>query len=268
MIGFSKKILLSDQLISAVGIIFSNDGYSAPTAWLGAVAYTLEIYFDFSGYSDMAIGLGLMLGFETKENFNLPYVATSVQDFWRRWHISLSSWFRDYVYFPIGGSRCSNARIVFNTTVVFFLTGLWHGANWNFIAWGLFYVVFLVAERFGLKSILSRTPLLFQHIYALLVIIVGWVFFRAEGLHAALRYIRNMFIVNERSLNVFVSVLDRQLLVCILFGALFASSFSKWLKRILSRKKWVHDLCLVLVFLIAIGYMWGGGFSPFLYFQF
>jgi len=268
MIGFSKKVLLSDQLLNMVSNIFSNDGYSAPTAWLGAIAYTLEIYYDFSGYSDMAIGLGLMVGIETKENFNFPYIATSIQDFWRRWHISLSTWFRDYLYFPLGGSKCSAWHTALNITVVFFLTGLWHGANWNFIAWGLFYVIFLIAERFGFKKVLVLMPKLIQHIYALVIIVVGWVFFRAEGLHAALRYIENMFLFNGRCLNDFISVVDKQLVLCVVLGIVFASSVGNKIRELLLKKMWLHDICVCLVFLLSIGYMWGAGFSPFLYFQF
>ena len=268
MTGFSKKILIADQLASPVSLIFSNNGYSAPNAWIGAIAYTLEIYFDFSGYSDMAIGLGMMLGFETAENFNLPYTSTSVQDFWRRWHISLSSWFRDYVYIPLGGSRCSTGRIILNTTIVFFLTGLWHGASWNFIVWGLFYVVFLVIERMGFKKILTKVPKAIQHIYALAVIVFGWIFFRAESLSAAFIYMKNMFLVNSKTYIDIVTVFNSKLIICILMGILFSSSFASWIKEQLSQKIWLYNICVTVCFLIAIMYMWGNDFSTFLYAQF
>ncbi|RKM54473.1 MBOAT family protein [Butyrivibrio sp. X503] len=268
MKGFSKKVLISDQLINIVSIIFDSNGYSAPIAWLGAIAYTIEIYFDFSGYSDMAIGLGMMFGFETKENFNLPYIATSIQDFWRRWHISLSTWFRDYVYYPLGGSYCSKLRTYFNVLVVFGLTGLWHGANWNFVVWGLFYALFLIAERAGLKNILVKLPRLIQHIYALSVIIIGWVFFRANNINAALRYIKNMFSINSRWYADLLSIVDKQLVFCIILGIVFSFGFSVWLEKRLVDNRWICDLMIVMIFLIAIGYMWGGGFSPFLYSQF
>lgn len=268
MTGMSKKVLLSDQLITLVSVIFSNNGYSAPAAWLGAIAYSLQIYFDFSGYSDMAIGLGKMLGFETKENFNLPYIAVSIQDFWRRWHISLSSWFRDYVYIPLGGSRVSRGRTYLNTAIVFFLTGLWHGANWTFIVWGLFYVIFLIAERAGLKEVLNKLPKAIQHLYTAVIVMIGWVIFRSDNVPQALMYIKNMFLVNSRSIVDLISVLDSQLIVCIILGIFFSTGAAVPIKERLSKKLWLYNSCIVFAFLLAVSYMWGAGFTPFLYFRF
>jgi alginate O-acetyltransferase complex protein AlgI len=161
-------------------------------AWLAVVCYTLQIYFDFSGYSDMAIGLGRMFGFHFPENFNYPYIAQSVQDFWRRWHMSLSAWFRDYVYIPLGGNRTSTGRLYFNLVLVFFLCGLWHGANWTFVVWGLFHGLFLVIERVRLAESLVRIPPSVRHAYLLTVVMIGWVFFRAETLSSAVSMLAAM----------------------------------------------------------------------------
>ena len=163
------------------------------TPWIGIVAYTFQIYFDFSGYSDMAIGLGKMFGFHINENFNYPYIATSIKDFWRRWHISLSTWFKEYLYIPLGGNREGKFKTYRNLMIVFFMTGLWHGASWNFVVWGLFHGVFLVLERMLPIEKFLRFRLI-QNIYALLVVMVGWVFFRAENLTAALDYLKRMFV--------------------------------------------------------------------------
>ena len=191
--GLAKKLLLANymaQIADNTFLLSSLLPISVASAWLGAVAYALQIYFDFSGYSDMAIGLGRMFGFHFAENFNYPYVANSITDFWRRWHISLSSWFRDYVYIPLGGNRVSRRRQIFNIFVVWALTGIWHGANWTFVAWGLFYFVLLMAEKtFGFAKKLG----IFSHLYVWLMLLLGWVLFRAESIGAALRYMGQMF---------------------------------------------------------------------------
>jgi alginate O-acetyltransferase complex protein AlgI len=194
VIGLGKKVLIANTVASPADKIFAMplSQLSAPHAWLGIVCYTIQIYFDFSGYSDMAIGLGRMFGFRFPENFRWPYVAESVQDFWRRWHMSLSSWFRDYLYVPLGGSRLSAARTYRNLVSVFFLCGLWHGASWTFVVWGLFHGLFLVIERLGLATAIRRlwTPL--RHVYLLGVVMVGWVFFREDTLAGALAFLRAM----------------------------------------------------------------------------
>jgi alginate O-acetyltransferase complex protein AlgI len=158
---------------------------TAAHAWTGVACYTLQIYFDFSGYTDMAVGLGRMFGFRFPENFNYPYIATSIQDFWRRWHMSLSAWFRDYVYIPLGGNRTSTGRMYVNLVLVFFLCGLWHGASWTFVVWGLYHGAFLVIERVGLAARVTALPAPVRHAYALLVVMAGWVFFRADTLGGA-----------------------------------------------------------------------------------
>ena len=189
--GLGKKVLLADYMGLMADNLFSAHGpLSVASAWLGIVCYALQIYFDFSGYSDMAIGMGRMFGFRFLENFRYPYLAGSITEFWRRWHMSLGTWFRDYVYIPLGGNRRGTGRWVLNVFVVWFLTGLWHGASWNFVLWGLYYGLFLMMER--LTGISRRLGPL-RHVYTLLVVLVGWVLFRAETLPQAARYLSYMF---------------------------------------------------------------------------
>ena len=194
VVGLAKKLLVANLVAAPADRIFSMPPgqWSAAHAWLGIVCYTLQIYFDFSGYSDMAIGLGRLFGFRFPENFRYPYVATSIQDFWRRWHISLSTWFRDYLYVPLGGNRGSAARTYVNLVIVFFLCGLWHGASWNFAVWGLFHGAFLVIERLGVAGWMERRWAPLRHVYVLLVVMVGWVFFRADTLPQATAYLAAM----------------------------------------------------------------------------
>jgi alginate O-acetyltransferase complex protein AlgI len=193
--GLGKKVLLANPMGAMADQIFSLQigELSSPAAWLGVICYSLQIYFDFSGYSDMAIGLGRMFGFHFLENFNYPYISRSIREFWRRWHISLSNWFRDYLYIPLGGNRKGPFRTGLNLVLVFFLCGFWHGASWNFILWGLCHGVFLVMERGRAGRWLSNRPALVQHLYTLLVVGNAWVFFRAETLEYALRYLGVMY---------------------------------------------------------------------------
>lgn len=193
IVGLCQKVLIANSVAPVADHAFGlGANLDATMAWIGIMSYTLQIYFDFCGYSNMAIGLAFMLGFTFPKNFDYPYAARSISDFWRRWHMSLSFWFRDYVYIPLGGNRGSRARVLFNLLVVFFLTGLWHGAAWNFIVWGLFHGAFLLVERLGWSRALERLPRAAASIYVLLVVMVGWVFFRAENLDAALSYLARM----------------------------------------------------------------------------
>lgn len=194
ILGLAKKLIIANTLGLVADSIFSLPGseLTAPLAWLGIFSYTLQLYFDFSAYSCMAIGLGRMFGFRFLENFNYPYIATSVQDFWHRWHISLSRWFRDYLYIPLGGNRLGERRTYLNLITVFFLCGLWHGASWNFVVWGLFHGMFLVLERIGLDRYIAGLPSFLAHAYTLLVVMVGWVFFRSESLGYAVDYLQAM----------------------------------------------------------------------------
>lgn len=269
MIGFAKKILIADQLSPLVDIVFAGKFPSVYGYWIGIIAYTLQIYFDFSGYSDMAIGLGKIFGFEFDENFNHPYIALSIQDFWRRWHISLSHWFRDYLYIPLGGSRNGQLRTCLNLLIVFFLTGLWHGASYNFIVWGLLYAVILILERMGFNSILQKTPKVFRHIYTLSIVMFCWIFFRANTLQDALSYISGLFNPQGNDFLQMQFIMNRHYWFTIFAGILFSYPISSFLKKRLSHKyDIVHMLSACTLFILAISYMIGSGYSPFLYFRF
>ena len=192
--GLTKKLIVANACAEIADAAFGTDtaALTSTFAWLGAIAYTLQIYFDFSAYSDMAIGLGRMFGFRFEENFNYPYAADSITDFWRRWHISLSTWFRDYLYIPLGGSRRSTARNIFNLAVVWLLTGFWHGAEWSFLIWGVFYFLLLIGERYIWGKLLKKVPVL-SRAYTLFFVVIGWVLFRADGVREAWGYICAMF---------------------------------------------------------------------------
>ncbi len=193
IIGLSKKLILANGCGQVADTIFNMKDLSMGLAWIGIIAYALQIYFDFSGYSDMAIGLGLMFGFHFLENFNYPYISKSVSEFWRRWHISLGSWFRDYVYIPLGGNRVSPWKQYRNLGIVWMLTGLWHGASWTFVAWGVYYGIWIMLEKAFLGKLLARVPVL-ATVWTLVLVLVGWVFFRAETFPEAITYIQAMFL--------------------------------------------------------------------------
>ncbi len=238
VLGLAKKLLIANTLGGIADAIFAlpEHQWTASTAWLGIVCYSLQIYFDFSGYSDMAIGLGRMFGFQFLENFNYPYIAGSITEFWRRWHISLSSWFRDYLYIPLGGNRVSPGRLYFNLALVFLLCGLWHGASWNFVVWGLFHGGFLILER------LVRLPLgldrwrPLRHGYALLVVMIGWVFFKAETLPQALAYLQAMAGWGAPSTMAGAwEYLTPTVLLALAAGALGSLPWLPWLKQQIDR---------------------------------
>lgn len=269
MIGFSKKILIADQLAPYINTIFKTHGISAPSAWLGIVAFALQIFFDFSGYSDMAIGLGKMFGFDFLENFNYPYISKSIRDFWHRWHISLSQWFRDYVYIPLGGSRCGKIRNLFNLLIVWSLTGFWHGASWNFVFWGTYYFFFLAIERSFFGKILEKAPTLLQHMYAIIVILIGWVFFKETGLSNAMTYIQNLFTLNDTMWIDFLYITDRKFIFCILIGLFFSTPIVPAIKQRMNNKMTkVFDVLTIINFILSIAFLLGADFSPFLYFRF
>lgn len=272
-IGLAKKVLLSNQMSIPADAIFAMDpaALSAGVAWLGAITYAMQIYFDFSGYSDMAIGLGKMLGFDFLENFNYPYIARSIQDFWRRWHISLSSWFRDYVYIPLGGSRRGQWRQYRNLLIVFTLCGLWHGAQWTFLAWGLYHGFFLVIERLKpVKRILNALPYGVSLLYTLVVVCIGWVFFRAETLSAACAYIGAMFGLGSGTSGYFnFSLLTACLLVVCVLCSL---PIIPWLKKRAFAQKYpaLVGSCLFSFGLLTFSALalFSGTNNPFIYFRF
>ena len=279
LLGFGKKMLLANTMGQIADSVFALTGHpslTASLAWVGGIAYTFQIYYDFSGYSDMAIGLGLMFGFRFKENFNYPYISDSITDFWRRWHISLSSWFRDYVYIPLGGNRCSVGRHVFNLLLVWFLTGLWHGANWTFLLWGIYYGLLLVLEKYPLKNILPKIPSIIRHILTLFLIILGWILFRSDSAAKAFAYYQALFGGSGFSSSQSVYYLREYYpeFVCCLLAALPVTRILK--KRLLgSGKPWMRTAFSVLsmafaslIFLLSYIKLEYGGFNPFIYFQF
>lgn len=235
--GLAKKMLIANPLGEVADSIFALSGndLTMPLAWIGILAYTLQIFFDFSGYSDMAIGLGRMFGFRFHENFNYPYISTSLREFWRRWHISLSTWFRDYVYISLGGNRVSTIRVYINLLIVFILTGFWHGASWNFLIWGLFHGIFLASEHAGFSKILKRTWKPIQHVYLLLVVIIGWVFFRADTLSQAVNHLYAMGDITNYQTTIFqfAQVLSYEAIYAFFIGVILSTPVYPWLKKYL-----------------------------------
>ncbi len=277
IIGLSKKILLANALGELCDIFRASDDKSVLFYWLYAVSFTMHIYFDFSGYSDMAIGLGKIFGFDFIENFNYPYISKSVTEFWRRWHMSLGSWFRDYVYIPLGGNRVSKGRWLFNILVVWMLTGFWHGASWNFILWGLLYAVFLVIEKLMIGKALEKSKV-WRHAYVMLIVILGFVLFNATDLREAGQYIGAMFGLGGVP---FVSAEFVYYLRSFGFILLLAMVGSTPLPKLLAEKvaaskkpacKWVlaiaEPVLLVIALLLTTAYLVDGSFNPFLYFRF
>lgn len=276
LIGLGKKVLIANN----VGMLW--DQVVAGTAgemsvvlyWLGIIAYTFQIYFDFSAYSDMAIGLARMFGFTFDENFNYPYIAKSISEFWRRWHITLSEWFRDYVYIPLGGNRCSKSRHIFNLLVVWGLTGFWHGASWNFILWGLYFAVLLIAEKYFLLKIIEKLPSFIRHIYTLVLVIISWVIFYFEDMSTLWNYLKGMFgmqgvpFINDNAIYHGLSYLV--IFMVAAFGS--APIFKKLIdKTEQSNKKWVFVLSTafyLLMFIACVAYLVNATYNPFLYFRF
>lgn len=280
MLGFGKKMLIANamgQVADEVFALINSELLTTPLAWVGAIAYTMQIYFDFSAYSDMAIGLGKIFGFHFNENFNYPYIASSVTDFWRRWHISLSTWFRDYVYIPLGGNRCSVARHIFNLAVVWLLTGLWHGASWSFIAWGAYYGLLLILEKFVLHKLLPKIPKWIRHILTLLIVVVGWVFFRATTLDDGVEYISVMLGGGSLDLSstVYYLLQFAPEFICAIIGIfplkkLIVEAFERYeeKKSVLVLKEILSKGFAVLVFILSYTALVSGSFNPFIYFQF
>lgn len=274
IVGLGKKVLLANQIGALWSEIYALGGHSsALTAWIGAVAFTFQIYFDFSGYSDMAIGLGRMFGFKFPENFRYPYQSVSITDFWRRWHITLSTWFREYLYIPLGGNRRGLARQALNLFIVWTLTGFWHGAGWNFILWGLYYFVILLLEKLFMLKALDKAPKLLRHIYSLLLIVIGWVIFACDDITVLLPYLGSMFGANGALGGMDLYWLTTKavlLVICAIASTelpkkLMASCTGSLGEKPAFAVKAVPALLLLglsMVFLI------GDSYNPFLYFRF
>lgn len=276
--GLGKKVLLSNAFAEVVDKVYGYEfgNVSMPLLWLTALLYMMQIYFDFSGYSDMAIGLGRMFGFDFQENFNLPYISTSIKEFWRRWHISLSSWFRDYLYIPLGGNRKGTAKTYRNLLTVFFLTGLWHGAGWTFIIWGLYHGLFQILERLFLGKALAKVKPFIGGIYAFTVVYFGWIFFRAETLTQAFSFIKNMFVPHE-SVVIAATYLDYRLMALIIAGILFCGPAQLALEKLaghslISEKDFKVTVpviaCSMALFWLSVMMLINNTYNPFIYFRF
>ena len=276
ILGLSKKILIANALGELCDIFRASEDKSVLFFWLYAVAFTLHIYFDFSGYSDMAIGLGKIMGFEFMENFNYPYISKSVTEFWRRWHISLGSWFRDYVYIPLGGNRCSKPRQFFNILVVWLLTGFWHGAAWTFIIWGLYFALFLLLEKFFLKKFFEKIPRIFSHIYVLVAVMISFVVFNAASLAEAVSDIGGMFGALDIPLwskeTAYYLSGYGVLFVVSIFGAtpLIKTTVLKLNdnKKACAVINVLEPIAVVAILIVVTACFANGSFSPFLYFRF
>jgi alginate O-acetyltransferase complex protein AlgI len=272
IIGLAKKVLIANQLGLIADEIFAMDPemISTSTAWIGAIAYTLQIYFDFSGYSDMAIGLAKMFGFDFLENFNYPYISRSISEFWRRWHISLGTWFRDYVYIPLGGSRVSQWRVYRNLFIVWSLTGFWHGASWTFIIWGLYYGCLIALEKAGFEAVLKKLWRPFQHMYVLVLVIIGWVFFRADNFNYSFEFLKTMFGINGSLYDVqsyfYIMNYWGLFLLAIIASIPIYPILEKSIER--SKVAFVLPIYYFALLLIASMFLTNAVYNPFIYFRF
>jgi alginate O-acetyltransferase complex protein AlgI len=281
LIGLAKKVLIANEMGKVADYVFGlqADHLTTSLAWLGIIAYTLQIYFDFSGYSDMAIGLGKMFGFDFDENFNYPYISRTVSEFWRRWHISLGLWFRDYVYIPLGGNRVSKWRLYINLLIVWSLTGFWHGASWTFLAWGLYFGIWIVLERLFLADFLERLPRVVSHVYLLVIVMFGWVFFRADNFDFASQYIHALVGFGADGYGPGYALFELSNVIHIFIIAIIgATPILPYLNRVLGRKwpAWntssVFALgrisVLMVLFMLVVMMLVNSTYNPFIYFRF
>jgi alginate O-acetyltransferase complex protein AlgI len=284
--GLAKKVLIANFFGEIADTVFSADigATSTDLAWLGIISYSIQIYFDFSGYSDMAIGIGRMFGFRILENFNFPYISKSIREFWQRWHISLSNWFRDYLYIPLGGNRKGNRRTYINLWLVFLITGLWHGASNNFIIWGLLHGLFMVLERWWLGGLLDRLWKPIRHLYTLLVVVVAWVFFRIEVFDDALAYLKVMFVPSQQRSWQSLYYLDTEFVLFFVVAIIastgllrhFLINYWKWVriktqtsgKALVLISYQVRYLFVISSLALAVLYIASGSYNPFIYFKF
>ena len=273
VVGLAKKVLLANNIGKLWDTILALPARELTTAgaWLGVAAFAFQLYFDFSGYSDMAVGMGRMLGFQFLENFNYPYLAKSATEFWRRWHISLGSWFREYLYIPLGGNRVKAPRMVFNLFVVWACTGIWHGASWNFLIWGLYYFVIIVFERFFFSSVLDKLPGWVGHVYGLFIVMVGWALFAVEDFTAMGLYLKAMFGLGGTGLldGTFLYYL-RSYLPILIIAILAATPLAKnlWAKLSTRGRQVAVPVLMLAGLALATAYLVDGTYNPFLYFRF
>lgn len=275
IIGLSKKVIIANQMALLADLIFNkhNNLYGTSIIWLGTLAYTFQIYFDFSGYSDMAIGLGKIFGFHFLENFDYPYISRSVTEFWRRWHISLSTWFRDYIYIPLGGNRVSKLKWIRNILLVWMLTGLWHGAAWNFIIWGIYYGLLLLFEKLFLNKLLKKMPSIVNWLYTFIIVMIGWMIFRSNSLDELLLFIKTMFTYkhtdwitiladNLSTFNSLIFVIPAFILSFPIFKSINKKYSNKTIYIVIS------NMILLGLFLVCIVYLTSSSYNPFIYFRF
>ncbi len=274
--GLGKKVIIANTFAEIADQIWALETTTLGTAvaWFGAIAYTIQIYYDFSGYSDMAIGIGKMLGFQFKENFNYPYTSLSIQEFWRRWHISLSTWFKEYIYIPLGGNRKGNLRTYMNIFIVFLLTGIWHGANFTFLAWGIFFAILQIIERLFLKKILDKNPIkIINWIYMMLMVIIGWVYFRSENILQANEFIKQMFYFTTSENNI-LTFLSMKVIILFMTAIICTGFLQRAMKNIYVRIKdkftmEIFDFSLQgFILIYSIFMIMSGTYNPFIYFQF
>lgn len=275
IIGLSKKVIIANQMALLADLIFNkhNGAYGTTIIWLGTLAYTLQIYFDFSGYSDMAIGLGRIFGFHFLENFDYPYISKSVTEFWRRWHISLSTWFRDYVYIPLGGNRVNKFKWIRNIILVWLLTGLWHGAAWNFIIWGIYYGLLLLFEKLFFDRILKKLPTIINWLYTFIIVMIGWMIFRSNSLNELLLFIKTMFVYKQTDwLTILADNLSTfNALMFVLPAFILSFPMLKKIKEKYSGKTIyiiLTNILLLMLFIMCIVYLTSSSYNPFIYFRF
>ena len=272
IVGLAKKVLLANNIGQLWDVYLATPGAELTTlgAWLGILAFSLQLYFDFSGYSDMAVGMGRMLGFEFLENFHYPYLAKSATEFWRRWHISLGSWFREYLYIPLGGNRVGAGRLIFNLFVVWACTGIWHGASWNFLIWGLYYFLIIVFERFFFSKVLQKLPGWVGHVYGLFIVMVGWALFAVEDFTAMGLYLKAMFGMGAGLADGDFLYYLRSYLPILVIGILAATPLAKtlWNKASLRARQVAIPVLVLAGLALATAYLVDGTYNPFLYFRF
>ena len=272
MLGLGKKVLLANNLgaLHQAVLALPDGNISVLSYWIGIFAFTMQIYFDFSGYSDMAIGLGRMFGFRFNENFNHPYISESITEFWRRWHISLSTWFREYLYFPLGGNRVSTSRHIFNLLVVWALTGLWHGANWTFVFWGMYYCVLLIFEKYVYGKAINKAPSVIRHIYTMVAVGIGWVFFMSDTIGDAFTYLRTCFFAAGYPLfNTSTVFFLRTSLVLMVISIICSTELpSNAIKRLREKIPAVWLLMIMGTLILSTAYLLYSSYNPFLYFRF
>ena len=276
IIGLFKKVVIANNIGELCNTLVGSDEVSVLLYWILGISYMLQIYFDFSGYSDIAIGIGKMIGFKFPENFNYPYIADSVTNFWRRWHMTLSSWFRDYVYIPLGGNRVSTLKHIRNIFIVWILTGLWHGASWNFIIWGLYFGIILIIEKYFLNKVLEKLPKVIRIIYTLFIVMISFIIFSSDNLSSAFTVIKGLFSFNSLSLyNSFILYYIRSYLVILIIGIILSTSLIKNVIFKLRNKKFLNNIIniiqvivILLILLIVTSMLIDSSYNPFLYFRF